>query len=244
MKTALVTGSARGIGRAICEQLATDGIDNIIVCDLKAEWCAETVDAVKALGRNAVAIELDVSNAASIEKGVAESIAQFGQIDICVNNAGITKDGLLMRMSEADWDAVLDINLKGAFLVTQAVTKHMMKARTGSIVNIASIVGIMGNAGQCNYSASKGGLVAFTKSIARELAGRNIRVNAVAPGFIQSKMTDVLSDDVKNKMMENIPMKRLGQPADIAKAVSFLAGEHSTYITGQVISVNGGMLMP
>ncbi len=244
MKTALVTGSARGIGRAICEQLAVDGVDTIIVCDLKTEWCAETVEAVTALGRTAVALELNVADPASIEKGVAEIIARFGQIDICVNNAGITKDGLLMRMSEADWDAVLDINLKGAFLVTQAVTKHMMKARSGSVVNIASIVGIMGNAGQCNYSASKGGLIAFTKSAARELAGRNVRVNAVAPGFIQSKMTDVLSDEVKNKMMENIPMKRLGQPSDVAKAVCFLAGDDSGYITGQVISVNGGMLMP
>ena len=244
MKTAIVTGSARGIGRAICEQLAADGVDNIVVCDLKAEWCDETVDAIKALGKNAVAIELNVASAESIEKGIASAIEQFGQIDICVNNAGITKDGLLMRMSEEDWDAVLDISLKGSFLVTKTVTKYMMKARTGSVVNIASIVGIMGNAGQCNYSASKGGLIAFTKSAARELAGRNVRVNAVAPGFIASKMTEVLSDEVKNKMMENIPMKRLGSPADIAKAVSFLAGDNSTYITGQTISVNGGMLMP
>jgi 3-oxoacyl-[acyl-carrier protein] reductase len=244
MKTALVTGSARGIGRAICEQLASDGIDNIVVCDLKAEWCAETVDAVKALGKNAVAVEMNVSNAAGVETAVTAVIAQFGQIDVCVNNAGITKDGLLMRMSEAEWDAVLDINLKGAFLVTKAVTKHMMKARTGAVVNIASIIGLMGNAGQSNYAASKGGLIAFTKSCARELAGRNIRVNAVAPGFIQSKMTDVLAEEVKAKMMEAIPMKRLGQPSDIAKTVSFLAGDDSAYITGQVISVNGGMLMP
>ena len=244
MKTAVVTGSARGIGRAICEQLATDGVDNIVVCDLKVEWCEETVEAVKALGKNASSVEMNVSDAASVDKAVAEIIEKFGHIDICVNNAGITRDGLLMRMSEEDWDAVLDINLKGAFLVTKAVTKQMMRARSGAIVNIASIVGLMGNAGQCNYSASKGGLVAFTKSCARELAGRNIRVNAVAPGFIQSKMTDVLSDDVKAKMMANIPMNKLGQPADIAKAVSFLAGENSAYITGQVLSVNGGMLMP
>jgi len=244
MKTALVTGSARGIGRAICEQLASDGIDNIVVCDLKAEWCAETVDAVKALGKNAVAVEMNVSDSAGVETAVTAVIAQFGQIDVCVNNAGITKDGLLMRMSEAEWDAVLDINLKGAFLVTKAVTKHMMKARTGAVVNIASIIGLMGNAGQSNYAASKGGLIAFTKSCARELAGRNIRVNAVAPGFIQSKMTDVLTDEVKAKMMEAIPLKRLGQPSDIAKTVSFLAGDDSAYITGQVISVNGGMLMP
>ena len=244
MKTALVTGSARGIGRAICEQLAADGIDNIVVCDLKAEWCAEAVEAIKAMGKNAVGIELNVADAKSIEAGVEEVVKMFGAIDIAVNNAGITKDGLLMRMSEEDWDAVLDINLKGAFLVTKAVAKHMMKARSGSIVNIASVVGLMGNAGQCNYSSSKGGLVALTKSSARELAGRGIRINAVAPGFIQSKMTDVLTDDVKNRMLENIPMKKLGQPADIAKAVSFLASDNAAYITGQVLSVNGGMLMP
>lgn len=244
MKTAIVTGSARGIGRAICEQLAADGVDNIVVCDIKAEWCAETVEAVKALGKNAVAVEMNVSEAASIEAGVNEVIAQFGKIDICVNNAGITRDGLLMRMTEEDWDAVLDINLKGAFLVTKAVTKHMMKVRSGAVVNIASIIGLMGNAGQCNYAASKGGLIAFTKSCARELAARNVRVNAVAPGFIQSKMTDVLAEDVKAKMMAAIPMNRLGQPSDIAKAVSFLSGDESAYITGQVLSVNGGMLMP
>ncbi|NLB68942.1 MAG: 3-oxoacyl-[acyl-carrier-protein] reductase [Lentisphaerae bacterium] len=244
MKTAVVTGSARGIGCAICEQLAIDGVDNIVVCDLNAEWCNETVEAIKALGKNAIAVEMNVADSASVEGAVAEIIEKFGKIDICVNNAGITRDGLLMRMSEDDWDSVLDINLKGAYLVTKAVTKHMMRARSGAIVNIASIVGIMGNAGQCNYSASKGGLIAFTKSCAREFAGRNIRVNAVAPGFIQSKMTDVLSDEVKSKMMANIPMNRLGQPSDVAQAVSFLAGDNSGYITGQVLSVNGGMLMP
>ena len=244
MKTAIITGSARGIGRAICEQLAAEGVDNIAVCDLQADWCAETVEAVKALGRNAEGFAMNVADAASVEAAVNAVIARFGQIDICVNNAGITKDGLLMRMGEAEWYAVLDINLKRAFLVTKAVTKFMMKARTGAIVNIASIIGLMGNAGQANYAASKGGLIAFSKSCAREFAGRNIRVNAVAPGFIQSKMTDVLPDDVKAKMLEAIPMKSLGQPSDVAKAVAFLAGDSAAYITGQVLSVNGGMLMP
>ena len=243
MKTAFVTGSARGIGRAICEQLAADGVGNIVVCDLKAEWCEEAVAALKALGANAVALEVNVADAKSVEAGVEEAVKIFGAIDIVVNNAGITKDGLLMRMSEDDWDAVLDINLKGAFLVTKAASKYMMKARSGAIVNIASIVGMMGNAGQCNYSASKGGLIALTKSSARELAGRGIRINAVAPGFIQSKMTDVLTDDVKARMLANIPMGKLGSPADVAKAVSFLASDNAAYITGQVISVNGGMLM-
>ena len=244
MKTAIITGSARGIGRAICEQLAAEGVDNIAVCDLQADWCAETVEAVKALGRNAEGFAMNVADAASVEAAVNAVLARFGQIDICVNNAGITKDGLIMRMGEAEWDAVLDINLKGAFLVTKAVSKAMMKARTGSIVNIASIIGLMGNAGQANYAASKGGLIAFTKSCAREFAGQGIRVNAIAPGFIQSKMTDVLPEDVKAKMMEAIPMKCLGQPADVAKAVAFLAGDNAAYITGQVLSVNGGMLMP
>ena len=244
MKTAIITGSARGIGRAICEQLAAEGVDNIAVCDLQADWCAETAEAVKALGRNAEGFAMNVADAASVEAAVNAVLARFGQIDICVNNAGITKDGLIMRMGEAEWDAVLDINLKGAFLVTKAVSKAMMKARTGSIVNIASIIGLMGNAGQANYAASKGGLIAFSKSCAREFAGRNIRVNAVAPGFIQSKMTYVLPDDVKAKMLEVIPMKTLGQPADVAKAVAFLAGDNAAYITGQVLSVNGGMLMP
>lgn len=244
MKTAIITGSARGIGRAICEQLAAEGVDNIAVCDLQADWCAETVEAVKALGRNAEGFAMNVADAASVEAAVNAVLARFGQIDICVNNAGITKDGLIMRMGEAEWDAVLDINLKGSFLVTKAVSKAMMKARTGSIVNIASIIGLMGNAGQANYAASKGGLIAFTKSCAREFAGRGIRVNAIAPGFIQSKMTDVLPDDVKAKMLEAIPMKSLGQPSDVAKAVAFLAGDNAAYITGQVLSVNGGMLMP
>ncbi|MCL1909667.1 MAG: 3-oxoacyl-[acyl-carrier-protein] reductase [Kiritimatiellaeota bacterium] len=243
MKTALVTGSARGIGRAICEQLAADGVGNIVVCDLKAEWCEEAVAALKAQGVNAIALEVNVADAKSVEAGIEETIKIFGRIDIAVNNAGITKDGLLMRMSEEDWDAVLDINLKGAFLVTKAVSKYMMKARSGAIVNIASIIGLMGNAGQCNYAASKGGLIALTKSSAREFAARGVRINAVAPGFIQSKMTDALTDELKARMLANIPMGTLGQPSDVAKAVSFLASDNAAYITGQVLSVNGGMLM-
>jgi len=244
MKTALVTGSARGIGRAICEQLAADGVGNIVVCDLKAEWCAETVDALKTAGVNAVALEMNVADAKSVDAAIEEAVRTFGALDIVVNNAGITKDGLLMRMTEEDWDAVLDINLKGAFLVTKAASKHMMKARSGNIVNIASVVGIMGNAGQCNYSASKGGLISLTKSSARELAGRGVRINAVAPGFIQSKMTDVLNDEQRSRMLSIVPMGRLGTPAEVAKAVSFLASDNAAYITGQTISVNGGMVMP
>ena len=244
MKTALVTGSARGIGRAICEQLAADGVGNIVVCDLKAEWCAETVDALKTAGVNAVALEMNVADAKSVDAAIEEAVRTFGALDIVVNNAGITKDGLLMRMSEEDWDAVLDINLKGAFLVTKAASKHMMKARSGSIVNISSVVGIMGNAGQCNYSASKGGLISLTKSSARELAGRGVRINAVAPGFIESKMTDVLNEEQRTRMLSIVPMGRLGTPAEVAKAVSFLASDNAAYITGQTISVNGGMVMP
>ena len=244
MKTALVTGSARGIGRAICEQLAADGINNIVVCDLKAEWCAETAAAVEAFGAKTLVLEMNVADAKSVEVAIDESVRVFGALDIVVNNAGITKDGLLMRMSEEDWDAVLDINLKGAFLVTKAASKYMMKARTGNIINIASVVGIMGNAGQCNYSASKGGLISLTKSSARELAGRGVRINAVAPGFIESKMTDVLTEEQKARMLSIVPMGKLGTPADVAKAVSFLASDNSAYITGQTISVNGGMVMP
>lgn len=246
MKTALVTGSARGIGRAICEQLAKDGAaQNIIVCDLKKEWCEETVAALRAIpGIQAEALELNVADEASVVAGVAEAVKIFGSLDIVVNNAGVTRDGLLVRMSSEDWDTVLNINLKGAFLMSREAGKVMMKARSGSIVNIASVVGLMGNAGQANYSASKGGLIALTKTSARELGGRGIRVNAVAPGFINSKMTEVLPDAVKQQMLSIIPMKKFGEVSDIAKCVSFLSGDAASYITGQVISVNGGMLMP
>ncbi len=241
-KTALVSGAARGIGRAIAEALATEGAD-LILCDLKAEWLADTAAAVTALGRKVICVSADVSNGEAVTTAVKEGMAEFGKIDILVNNAGITKDGLMMRMSEEDWDAVLSINLKGTFLLTKAVSRIMMKQRSGAIVNIASIIGLIGNAGQCNYAASKAGVIALTKSTAKELAARNIRVNAIAPGFIESKMTEVLPEAVREKMLDAIPMKRFGLAEDIAKVVLFLAGENSGYITGQVLTVSGGMVM-
>ncbi len=242
-QTAIVTGAARGIGRVIAEQLAEAGAANIALCDVNADWLAETAASVEALGAKAHCLAVDVSSADAVQETVDAVIKATGQIDILVNNAGITKDGLMMRMSEADWDAVLDVNLKGTFLFTKSASRPMMKARQGAIVNIASIIGLIGNAGQCNYAASKAGVIALTKSTAKELAARNIRVNAVAPGFITSKMTEVLPDDIKAKMLEQIPLTRFGDPSDVAKAVLFLVTDASAYITGQVISVNGGMFM-
>lgn len=241
-KTALVSGAARGIGRAIAEALATEGAD-LILCDLKAEWLEDTAAAVTALGRKVICVSADVSNGDAVTAAVKEGMDEYGKIDVLVNNAGITKDGLMMRMSEEDWDAVLSINLKGTFLLTKAVARIMMKQRSGAIVNIASIIGLIGNAGQCNYAASKAGVIALTKSTAKELAARNIRVNAIAPGFIESKMTEVLPEAVREKMLDAIPMKRFGLAEDIAKVVTFLAGENSGYITGQVLTVSGGMVM-
>lgn len=241
-KVALVTGAARGIGRAIAEELAGQGAE-LALCDVQAEWSADTATAVRAMGVRAECFGVDVGKGADVERAVEAVMQAFGRIDILVNNAGITRDTLLIRMSEEDWDAVLTVNLKGAFLMTKAVARPMMKQRSGAIVNIASIIGLIGNAGQCNYAASKAGLIAFTKSTARELASRNIRVNAVAPGFIESKMTDGLPEDVRTRMMEAIPMKRFGSPVDVARVVRFLAGECAAYLTGQVVNVNGGMLM-
>jgi 3-oxoacyl-[acyl-carrier protein] reductase len=241
-KIAVITGAARGIGQAIAFDLAAKGAD-IVVCDIKAEWLTETAAGVENLGRKAYCFELDVTNAEAVQKGINDIAAATGRIDILVNNAGITRDGLLMRMSEEDWDAVLTVNLKGTFVCTKAVSRIMMKQRSGSIINIASVVGLMGNAGQANYAASKGGVIAFTKSVAKELASRNIRANAVAPGFISSKMTDALSDEVRQKMLDAIPLASFGSPQDVANAVAFLASDQSSYITGQVISVNGGMVM-
>ena len=241
-KIALVTGAARGIGRAICLELAARGAD-VVAAGRLLETCEETAAAVRALGRNAVAVALDVSDAASIETGAAAALKAFGRIDILVNNAGITRDTLLLRMTEEDWDTVLDTNLKGAFLLTKAVVRDMLRQRSGSIVNISSIVGLIGQAGQCNYAASKAGLIAFTKSAAREFAPRGIRVNAVAPGFIQTRMTDALPEATREQMLSMIPLKRFGAPEDIAKTVAFLASDDAAYVTGQVLSVNGGMMM-
>ena len=241
-KIAVVTGAARGIGQAIALKLAKGGAD-VAVCDLKVEWLAETVAAVEALGRKALPVAVDVGDATQVNACIESVIKTFGRVDIMVNNAGITKDTLLVRMSDQDWDDVLRVNLKGVFLFSRAVAKPMMRQRSGAIVNIASIVGLIGQPGQCNYSASKAGVMALTKSTARELASRGVRANAVAPGFIKSKMTDVLSQEVRDKMLANIPMARFGETEDIAKAVAFLASDEASYITGQVLSVNGGMLM-
>ena len=247
-KVAIVTGAGRGIGQQIARKLAECGA-KVAVVDLKAEWCEETVAIVKAAGSEAMALGCNVAVSAEVDACVKAVVAQFGTVDIMVNNAGITKDGLLMRMSDEDWDAVLNVNLKGTFLFTRAVARPMMKNKSadgvqegGSIVNLASVVGIMGNAGQANYTASKGGVIALTKTTAKELGSRNIRCNAVAPGFIQSKMTDVLSEDVKKAYMDTIPLRRFGTAEDIAKCVGFLVSPDAAYITGQIISVNGGMI--
>jgi 3-oxoacyl-[acyl-carrier protein] reductase len=241
-KIAIVTGAARGIGQSIAVKLATNGAD-IALCDLNADWLAETAAKVQALGRRAECYSVNVSEGAAVTATVKQIATDFGGVDILINNAGITKDGLMMRMSEDDWDAVLDVNLKGTFLFTKAVARPIMKSEAGAIVNIASIIGLIGNAGQCNYAASKAGVIALTKSSAKELASRNVRVNAVAPGFITSKMTDVLPDEVKQKMLDAIPLNGFGSADDVANAVLFLVGDLSSYITGQVLSVNGGMYM-
>lgn len=240
-KVALVTGAARGIGQAIAKKLAAEGAD-IALCDLKAEWLAETAGLVEAAGRKVKCFEADVSNSSAVDAVVEGTIQACGKIDILVNNAGITKDTLLVRMSEQDWDAVITVNLKGTFLFTKAVSRPMMKQRSGCIVSIASIIGLIGNAGQCNYAASKAGVIALTKSVAKELASRNVRANAVAPGFIQTRMTDALSEDVRKKMLDAIPLGRFGTPEDVANVVLFLTSDASSYMTGQVLTVCGGMV--
>ena len=241
-RVAVVTGGSRGIGRATALLLAESGY-RIVIASPELEKNDEVAAEIRALGGTAYVANLDLTNPQSIKDTFAEVNKEAGRVDVLVNNAGITKDALSMRMKPEDWNLVLQINLSGAFLCAQQVIGGMMKERWGRIINIASVVGEMGNAGQANYVSSKAGLIGLTKALAQELATRNITVNAIAPGFIQTAMTDVLSDEVKNRMLANIPMKRFGQPDDIAKAVRFLASDDAGYITGTVIRVNGGMYM-
>jgi 3-oxoacyl-[acyl-carrier protein] reductase len=241
-KNVLVTGAGRGIGREIALKLAQAGA-NIAVCDVDLATAQSTASEIEKLGRKSLALKADVSKASDISEMVSAFLRTFTSLDILINNAGITRDGLIMRMKEEDWDLVLDINLKSAFLCCKEASRHMMKARSGKIVNIASVVGIMGNAGQVNYSASKAGLIGLTKTLAREFASRNIQVNAVAPGFIQTAMTDKLSAAEKEKLSAGIPSQKLGLPVDVANAVLFLASPLADYITGQVLAVDGGLAM-
>ena len=236
-KLALVTGGSRGIGASVATELAKAGYDVVITYAGNEEAANKTVEEIKALGVDSAAYKFDVSNNEETVKVVNEIIEKYGRIDVLVNNAGITRDGLFMRMNKDNWDAVINTNLSGAYNVTQPIVKVMMKQRSGVIVNMASIVGVYGNAGQANYAAAKAGVIGFTKSLAKELASRNIRVNAIAPGFIATDMTKDLDSE---KITEHIPLKRLGQPEDIAKTVKFLCDE-GTYITGQVIQVDGGL---
>ena len=242
-KTAVVTGGSRGIGRAVCLELAKGGA-NVVLCYAGNEAAAqETVREIEALGAKALAIRCDVSDAAQVDALVKAAVETFGRIDILVNNAGITRDNLLMRMSEADFDAVISTNLKGTFLCMKAVSRLMLKQRYGRIVNLSSVVGLRGNAGQVNYAASKAGVVGMTKSLAKELASRGVTVNAVAPGFIETDMTAALTDAARAAAQGSIPMNRLGAPEDVAKAAAFLASDDAAYITGQVLAVDGGMAM-
>jgi 3-oxoacyl-[acyl-carrier protein] reductase len=242
-KTVLVTGASRGIGREIALELARQGA-NIAVNYAGSEAKAnEVTDEIKAMGRDAFSIQCNVADGDSVQAMVKETISRFGSLDILVNNAGITRDNLLMRMKEDEWDDVINTNLKGVFLCTKAVSRQMMKQRSGRIINISSIVGVSGNPGQANYVAAKSGVIGLTKTSARELAARGITVNAVAPGFISTDMTDELSEEVKSEMLKGIPLSRFGEAKDIAKVVSFLASEDSSYMTGQTLHVDGGMVM-
>jgi 3-oxoacyl-[acyl-carrier protein] reductase len=241
-KTSIVTGSAQGIGKAIALSLAKAGA-NIVVSDVNIEEAEKTAKEIEALGVKAIAVKCNVADANEVAELVKKTQETFATIDILVNNAGVTRDNLMMRMEEKDWDLVLDINLKGAFLLTKAVTRIMMKQRYGRIVNMSSVIGVMGNAGQSNYAASKGGLIAFTKSTAKEFASRNITCNAIAPGFIETAMTAKLTDEVKQTYAKGIPLGRMGSVDDVANAVLFLVSEQSTYITGQVLHVDGGLVM-
>jgi 3-oxoacyl-[acyl-carrier protein] reductase len=239
---AVVTGAGRGIGRAIALKYAQEGADVVVVS--RTQENSEKVAAeIRALGRKAWAFAVDVADAAAVNAAAEKILAETTKVDILVNNAGVTRDGLLMRMSDADWDTVVDTNLKGAFLVTKAFSRAMIKARTGKIINVSSIIGLIGNAGQCNYAASKAGLIGFTQSAAKELAGRGITVNAIAPGFIQTDMTAELKEELKTALLKQIPLGCLGEAEDIAGAALYLASPAARYVTGQVLTVDGGMVM-
>nr|WP_298844542.1 3-oxoacyl-[acyl-carrier-protein] reductase [uncultured Clostridium sp.] len=242
-KTAVITGASRGIGRSIALKLAKQGANVVVNYRNSVDAVAQVVKEIEALGVKVLAIQADISSYSDVEKMMKKCVEEFGSIDILVNNAGITKDGLLMRMKEEDFDSVIDINLKGAFNCTRHVSAIMLKQRSGRIINISSVTGITGNAGQVNYSAAKAGIIGMTKSVAREFGSRGVTCNAVAPGFIQTDMTESLPNKVKDAMMSTIPLKRLGRPEDVANVVAFLATDEAAYITGQVINVDGGMVM-
>ena len=242
-QVAVITGAAQGIGRAIAEAFAKEGA-KIVVSDINAELAKITAQEInQKYGVETLSVDGNTAVPADCEKLMQQTLDKFSKINILVNNAGITRDNLILRMSESEWDSVISVNLKGVFNCIKAVSKPMVKQRSGRIINIASVVGLMGNAGQANYSASKGGVIALTKSSAREFASRNILVNAIAPGFIRTAMTDSLSEEAKKKLSEQIPLQRLGEPEDVAKVAVFLASDDSSYITGHIVSVNGGMYM-
>jgi 3-oxoacyl-[acyl-carrier protein] reductase len=241
-KVALVTGAAQGIGAAIAERLAAEGAA-VAAVDINLEKVEETAARLRQLGVESQAYQVDVSNTEAVKQVTAEIVRAFGRVDILVNNAGITRDGLLLTMSEQDWDLVIAVNLKSIFNFTKAVSRQMIKQKSGSIVNVSSVVGLMGNPGQINYAASKAGVIGATKSSAKELASRNIRANAVCPGYIQTAMTERLDEKAKQALIEYIPAKALGQPADVANAVLFLASDLASYVTGETLRVDGGMAM-
>jgi 3-oxoacyl-[acyl-carrier protein] reductase len=242
-KVAIITGAGRGIGRAIAERLASEGAD-VVICDIDKEAAERTAEEIRSkYSVKAIAISADVANEGDVNSMVEETIKNFGRVDFLINNAGITRDSLLLRMSEEEWDKVIAVDLKSVFLCTRAVIRHMMRQRFGRIVNISSVIGLRGNVGQANYASAKAGIIGFTKSAARELAGRNITVNAVAPGYIQTEMTERLPQEVKEEMLKQVPLGRPGQPEDVAGVVAFLCSEDASYITGEIIRVDGGMAM-
>ena len=242
-KTAVVTGGARGIGRAICIELAKQGANVVVNYSGSEDKAKQVVSEIEQLGAKAIAVQANVADSEAVDSMMKQAIEVFGTLDILVNNAGITRDNLLMRMKEQEWDDVVDTNLKGVFLCTKAVTRQMMKQRAGRIINISSIVGVAGNPGQANYVAAKAGVIGLTKTCAQELASRNILVNAIAPGFITTEMTDSLPEELKEAMLKQIPLAKLGQPEDVAKAVVFFASDNANYITGQTLHIDGGLVM-